>query len=1017
MRQVRRGSPSDGYGCSCAARGRGHAHDLFAALSDRPGEEANPARAFTLALALLDEGGDVSRAAKALDLVLARDPSAPHALRTLERVARTTGDVVMLASALTRQAEAFRSDTAILGAQWAAAALAEWVLPGSDGTDLFERIVSRAPADRAALDASLRLALPKVRAGDREARDRLEVAVRTRLDQAGSDTEKLCLHLMLALALDAGDETRSDHESRRALEHYRKALRVDERSVVAAAGTARLAAALGDAEAGVAAAIALAHLTTSTRQRAVLLVQGASQTLSSQDARFGLRPARLARAAELLELALDADPEALPAAALLIAVRSEDGQREPLLAALRAAFDRAQSRDAILTLGAEVARVASMAPPDRVLAIDALRRVLAAAPDHAPTLRALVDQFVAQGAWGEAAEALEALARQAHDPQARLAALLQLADLYGRTLERPAEVQRVLRAAIDVDPTSLHALRSLMHHLRATNPLAPEIMTLLARIADLETEPETKAAALSDLATLHLTTGDAPAAEAALVEAVAQAPTVARISRIVAMHAASPSEQARVLSAVVERQQDLERPDASALATLGRLETTLGRWPDAVAHLRLAMGLAPRMHEARAALAEALVHMRGASDAAALIMSMVDPDASPLLSLADPVAALATLEAALDGSGRGEEAVVARELRAVAGGLDDGAHVALRARRVMVDRTAPVPIALDATTLRGEVVPQPAPPMLFEIAATLAGAEPKLARVDLEELGVGPRDRLQPASGHPLLLLVHRLSTMLAIARPEVAVSAALPLPRLAVKDVPWLVVPEALLAQPEPVQVAALVAPLVRIALSVPWLEELPGAYAHATLCGAARQVVPDFASETAQGDQLDLVEEVSRRVGKAIGRKQKKALGELAPALSQMRAPTLTDVASFERIVAQTELRAAFVLTGDLLSTLDAARARDGDPGGRDGQRGRGRAAGHSRPPADRRPRQVRAVASGHDLAVAGGNALGAADPALRPSVARCRASPRESLPAALTWSVEWPDACNEDERYLCR
>jgi hypothetical protein len=88
----------------------------------------------------------------------------------------------------------------------------------------------------------------------------------------------------------------------------------------------------------------------------------------------------------------------------------------------------------------------------------------------------------------------------------------------------------------------------------------------------------------------------------------------------------------------------------------------------------------------------------------------------------------------------------------------------------------------------------------------------------------------------------------------------------------------------------------------------------------------VPDFASVTAQGDQLDLIEEVSRRVGKAIGRKQKKSLGELEPALSNMRAPTLADTDAFERIIAQTELRAAFVLTGDLLSTLDALRARDG-------------------------------------------------------------------------------------------
>ncbi len=390
------------------------------------------------------------------------------------------------------------------------------------------------------------------------------------------------------------------------------------------------------------------------------------------------------------------------------------------------------------------------------------------------------------------------------------------------------------------------------------------------------------------------------------------------------MHPGAPAEQARALSAVVERQQELDRPDAASLATLGRIEGALGQWPDAVAHLRVAVSLAPAMHEARAALAAGLVHMRGAADAAAMITSMIDPDAMPLLSLGDPAAALATLEAALEHGGRGEEATVARELRAIAGGLDDGAHVALRARRTMVDPTAPVPIALDAVTLRAGVVPQPVPLLLLELSAALAGAEPKIAPVDLEELGVGPKDRLLPASGHPLLLLVHRLATMLGIARPEIALSSGLPHPRLVVKDVPWLVVPQALLQRPEPVQAATLVGPLVRIALAVPWLEELPGAYAHATFCGAARQVVPLFGSET-EPDQVGLIEEMSRRVGKAIGRKQKKALGELAPALSQVRAPTLADIAAFELLVARSELRAAFVLTGDLLATLDAARSRD--------------------------------------------------------------------------------------------
>ena len=73
--------------------------------------------------------------------------------------------------------------------------------------------------------------------------------------------------------------------------------------------------------------------------------------------------------------------------------------------------------------------------------------------------------------------------------------------------------------------------------------------------------------------------------------------------------------------------------------------------------------------------------------------------------------------------------------------------------------------------------------------------------------------------------------------------------------------------------------------------------------------------------------LEEWTRRLARAIGRKQKKALQELAPALGATRPPSLADVEAFEEGLARTTLRTAFLLTGDLLATLDAARAADAE------------------------------------------------------------------------------------------
>jgi hypothetical protein len=216
--------------------------------------------------------------------------------------------------------------------------------------------------------------------------------------------------------------------------------------------------------------------------------------------------------------------------------------------------------------------------------------------------------------------------------------------------------------------------------------------------------------------------------------------------------------------------------------------------------------------------------------------------------------------------------------------------------------------------------------LLLDVAAALSGAEGKLSRIELEELGASPRSRLQAGiAGQPLLGIVARVATMLGLSRPEVVVGADVTRPRVLGQDPIWLVVPESILSQQEPVQTALVVGPLVRAALGASWLYDLPGAYAHATLCGAIRQVVPGYAADAGDADQQDLVAEMSRRVAKAIGRKQKKALQELTPAVERSRDVTPEDGRAFELAVARTELRAAFVVTGDLLATLDVARGDD--------------------------------------------------------------------------------------------
>src|SRR6185312_5161971 len=118
----------------------------------------------------------------------------------------------------------------------------------------------------------------------------------------------------------------------------------------------------------------------------------------------------------------------------------------------------------------------------------------------------------------------------------------------------------------------------------------------------------------------------------------------------------------------------------------------------------------------RAALARGLAQAGRHADAIATVLGAIDPDATPLLSLRDPAEPLAVLEASLAADRRDPEALVARELRAIAGGVDDAALVALVARRLGATRS----VLLNRDALLARVAPDEAPRALFDLAAAIA---------------------------------------------------------------------------------------------------------------------------------------------------------------------------------------------------------------------------------------------------------------------------------------------------------
>ena len=682
-----------------------------------------------------------------------------------------------------------------------------------------------------------------------------------------------------------------------------------------------------------AASRSLADLAGDPRVRARYLVDGAEILLGPEsDVRLGARTERRRKAGWMLERALQADPDSIGAAGRLATVLLEDRQGERLVTAFREALGAAKSPEAMVLLGSEIARVARDELRDLTVAIDAMRRVRAGAPQHVPSLLTLAELCIAQRVWPEAVDALEAVVSTSREAGPKLTAFFALASIYEKVLSRPEEVDRTLRAALALDPSNVRALRALLRRMAvepqerdeaATRARREERASLLTRLAEAEKDPEAKTPLLLELGDIQVRLGKPKAAERALVEAVATAPeNVRALAKLTALFRRPEGTDqiglARALTAVIGLGEKIGRVDARWLAALGQIEVhELSRLRDGATHLQRAVVADPGLFETRFELACALAQLKANSEATRVLYEMLSPTAVPLMSIADPAAGLALLEKTLGIEGRNDEAVVVAELRALGGDLEDPRRAWLRARRPRAIEAQHG--VLDRPALVTQVLPSEGRHVLLEVAAAIAGVEGKMFRSDLNALGISSRDRITSRSGHPTRVLLDRVARQLSVGEVELAIAPAALRTRVLAQDVPWIVVPPSFPRQPESVQMAGLARAAARIAFGVPWLEELSPGQIEALLVAAARQVVKGYGSADA-----NLAAQHEGALARLLTRRQRKLLDELAPHIaSPQAAPPPAD--DFVQAITRAELRAAFLVTGDLLAMLEEMRPLD--------------------------------------------------------------------------------------------
>jgi tetratricopeptide (TPR) repeat protein len=730
--------------------------------------------------------------------------------------------------------------------------------------------------------------------------------------------------------------------AREALERYRLALQIDPMSLTAATGLGRLANRLSDTSGAVAASISLSDLSQDTDTRAKYLHDAAELLLGpAEDPRLGGGYERATRAVDLLERALDADPNLVQAAERLAMVRLDRHEGERLIETFRSALARATKEDAIILLGNEIARVSRDDLGDLVTGIEALRRVRGIVPDHVPSLLTMAELCIAQRAWPESVEVLEDIVGRGGEAGPKLTALFALASIYDKVLGMPDESEQALRKALEIDPKSARGIRALVHRLAQKaaalaegggseqDRLAPrlEIAGLLERLAGVETVPQTRADILLELAEIRLQVRDVNAAERALIEAVACAPlhpkAFSRLARLFRTGAAADAAgHARALAGVIHKAREFKTEDARWFATLGALEVgPLAKTREGIEHLKRAVLIQPGLHETRFLLAQSYSRLGAHEDVAKTVLGLMFPSSEPLRALSDPGAALDVLERSLSAERRQEEAIVISELRAIYGSLDEGRHEWLRARRLGPFEQHHA--ILDRTTLLTHILHEEGKHPMFEVAGAILGFELRALRSDLTELGISSRDRIGKRSGHPSRVLLDRMCKALGLSDIELVISDRAKRTRVLVQDDLWLVLPKSVAELPEPTQLAAIGRALSRIALAVPWLEELPPAHMAALLVAAARLVAPLYGNE---GDTVSqkLVAQYEGAVQREVTRKQKQALEKLSPMLTAKDSRPMSGDALLS-ILAKAELRAAYLLTGDLLATIDELRALD--------------------------------------------------------------------------------------------
>jgi len=832
----------------------------------------------SLAEVLVRAGRDSSQVALVAEAVLDIDRTYVHALRFADSAYRRGRDVESLIRTISRQADATGDRLARRGLLWELARL-------RDELGVYLLLHSLDASDPPALHGLLRAAA-RQSSGNEVA---LALGRMIELEEDAGARAALILRLALHLELEG-----PHRDLRRALALHRSALRHDPESPTAVAGVLRLAPTQNDAAAQLEGEVHAAKIALDPETRVRHLLVGAQLARAVPDSSGG----GIAVASDLVAQALQADPDSVEAAtAALQQLLATDVRR--LVDLVEHAAQTAKRPDRIVALAREGASFAE-GLSELPRAILLLEKARAVEPRNVGVLVELGDLERRQRAWAEAVRSYDAAigASSASTPvELQLRAHVGLAELHGGPVPDPLREIVEMRAIVRLDPENVEWKRALARTLGSRGQ-ALEADSILVELASLPRLSTTERVEVwNQLSDIRLASGDKSGADQALREALKldPDPTHPAWSRLEAFHARHLGGEPTLAEALNDLIVD-PKADPRWVLRLGILEMHLGRTKPGIMHLRMAVKMVPNETEAMLTLASGLLTVAEHDEALSIVRTLTDRDPTN-------ASTLALEERARLGSGLRDEANVVVELRAYLGQTED----ATRFRKRTPLPRPPLEGVLDDAAIAQWVLPEDAAGPAVEVLATIARSLTKvLPPTPLSSYGVGSRDRVTQKSGNPLRVTVDRAIAVLGTGPIDLFVSnAALTDVAIETFDPPAIIVPSSFESLSDLELGFAIDRAVARVALGAFLLDKV----GHERAADLVTAAIAPFGAVSLSPD----VEDLARRIAKAIPRDVKRKLESIA---SEVRS---FDSMRFARALDRTAVRIAYLLTGDLSSSLD--------------------------------------------------------------------------------------------------